>query len=214
MPEPLSAWKYLLWTPALPSTQHRQLWELFKQGRSTDSRRLIWRDEGIRKWNLHWCTEGMEREIPLGPRLWPFAYLMGILSVKTCSICLTFICLDFLKFVIVFKGKSGRDFMHILHFFSCWRFVVTYSVYLQRCSCSLLAASRVLSPGTISSSLFLLVSVSLSFSFWRTLLHLAVEWHFSHQPQQREHTVFSGTETVLMTGCESRTENLAVWRGW
>lgn len=64
MPEPLSAWKYLLWTPALPSTQHKQLWELFKQTRSSDRRRLIWRDEGIRKWNLHWCAEGMEREYP------------------------------------------------------------------------------------------------------------------------------------------------------
>lgn len=77
-PETLSAWKYLLWKPDLPSAQHRQLWELFKQERSTDSRRLIWGVEGIRKWNLHWCAEGMERELPLGP-LRLVAYLTCIL---------------------------------------------------------------------------------------------------------------------------------------
>lgn len=88
MPDPLSAWKYLLWTPALPSTQHRQLWELFKQGRSTDGRRLIWRDEGIRKWNLQWCAEGMEREFPPGP---PglLAFLMGACVENRC-ICVAF----------------------------------------------------------------------------------------------------------------------------
>lgn len=94
-PETLSAWKYLLWKPALPSAQHRQLWELFKQERSTDSRRLIWGVEGIRKWNLHWCAEGMERELPLGP-LRLVAHLMGyFLGVENPTIYVSFIHLHF-----------------------------------------------------------------------------------------------------------------------
>lgn len=95
MPEPLSVWKYLLWTPALPSTQHRQLWELFKQERSTDRRRLIWRDEGIRKWNLHWCAEGMEREFL--QVLWGWLHISWVFCacVDDFCVCVALTCLGF-----------------------------------------------------------------------------------------------------------------------
>lgn len=106
VPEPLSAWKYLLWTPALPSTQHRQLWELFKQERSTDRRRLIWRDEGIRKWNLHWCAEGMEREFPQA--LWGWLHFSWAFCAyaKDCCICVAFTCLNFFVVCVYMRERE------------------------------------------------------------------------------------------------------------
>lgn len=134
MPEPFSAWKYLLWTPALPSTQHRQLWKLFKQERSTDRRRLIWRDEGIRKWNLHWCAEGMEREFPEALWGWlhfSWAFYASLVFVLPLYVWIFGVC--------VFEREGEREasvWKCIPVWFVDFRgfFQILLAVYLQRCS--------------------------------------------------------------------------------
>lgn len=187
MPEPLSAWKYLLWTPALPSTQHRQLWELFKQERSTYRRRLIWKDEGIRKLNLHWCADGMEGEFPqvLGDWLhisWAFCS-----CIQDCCVYVAFIFPNFWCVCVLKEERKGKEteketFAYVWTNFSvsCESFFCyVLTVYLQRRSCRLPAAF-------VSSKVF---PLSLPLSWWRdettrsTPSSHTVEW----KPRQAFH---------------------------
>lgn len=198
MPVPLSAWKYLLWTPSLPSTQHRQLWELFEQERSTDRRRLIWRDERIRKWILHWCAEE-EREVPRALWGWMHFSWACCACVKDCCFCVAFTCLSF--FCSFFWNRNFMDvFLWVAEVF--FFFATSLSAKVQACVagsfCQLkglrfcLCHFRDGEMRTWALSSHTVDAFELKLCCIRPRLHLVAEWRFSHQPELTPHSVFSG----------------------